>query len=114
MRNPVAIRRDPRYRALTTYTSDRFLDGDPRLDRITARHVLAHTSGFQNWRSAKDPLKIHFTPGEKYLYSGEGYSYLQSVVTQLTGRVDRSECATFEADVNVCATDIDAYLKTQR
>jgi CubicO group peptidase (beta-lactamase class C family) len=31
-------------------------------------------------------LKIHFTPGEKYLYSGEGYSYLQSVVTHLTGQ----------------------------
>jgi len=71
---------------LTRYTDDRFLDGDPRLDLITARHVLCHTSGFQNWRSEKDPLQIHFTPGEKYLYSGEGYSYLQSVVAQVTGQ----------------------------
>lgn len=71
---------------LTRYTSERFLKGDPRLERITARHVLSHTSGFQNWRSDKEPLKIHFPPGEKYLYSGEGYSYLQSVVTHLTGR----------------------------
>jgi CubicO group peptidase (beta-lactamase class C family) len=31
-------------------------------------------------------LKIHFTPGERYLYSGEGYSYLQSVVTHVTGQ----------------------------
>ena len=70
---------------LTKYTSERFLEGDPRLDLITARHVLSHTSGFQNWRSEKEPLKIHFKPGEKWSYSGEGYSYLQSVVTHLIG-----------------------------
>jgi CubicO group peptidase (beta-lactamase class C family) len=62
---------------LTKYTSDRFLKGDPRLDLITGRHVLSHTTGFQNWRSAQEPLKIHFTPGERFQYSGEGYSYLQ-------------------------------------
>src|ERR1051326_4944668 len=71
---------------LTKYSPKPFLEGDPRLELITARHVLSHTSGFQNWRSDKEPLKIHFTPGEKYLYSGEGYSYLQSVVTQVTGQ----------------------------
>ncbi len=71
---------------LTRYTAERFLEGDPRLDLITARHVLSHTTGFQNWRSDKEPLKIHFTPGSKYSYSGEGYSYLQWVVTHLTGQ----------------------------
>jgi CubicO group peptidase (beta-lactamase class C family) len=71
---------------LTRYTPERLLEGDPRLDLITARHVLSHTSGFQNWRSDEKPLKIHFTPGERYLYSGEGYSYLQSVVARLTGQ----------------------------
>ena len=68
---------------LIRYTSERFLEGDPRLELITARHVLSHTTGFQNWRSEKEPLKIHFTPGEKFLYSGEGYNYLQTVVTSL-------------------------------
>ena len=96
---------------LTRYTSERFLEGDPRLDLITARHVLSHTSGFQNWRSEKEPLKIHFTPGEKFLYSGEGYSYLQSVVTQLTGHVNLKDCARYEAGLEVCATDIEAYMK---
>ena len=71
---------------LTRYTSERFLEGDPRLDLITARHVLCHRSGFQNWRSEKEPLSIHFTPGEGFLYSGEGYNYLQTVVTHLTGQ----------------------------
>ena len=75
---------------LTKYTSERFLEGDPRLERITARHVLSHTSGFQNWRSEEKPLKIHFAPGEKFLYSGEGYSYLQSVVAHVTGSTDRA------------------------
>jgi CubicO group peptidase (beta-lactamase class C family) len=96
---------------LTRYTSARFLEGDPRLELITARHVLSHTSGFQNWRSKEEPLKIHFKPGEKWFYSGEGYSYLQSVVTHLTGKVNPKDCATFEAGLEVCATDIDVYMK---
>ena len=99
---------------LTRYTPERFLEGDSQLDLITARHVLSHTSGFPNFRSKKEPLKIHFTPGEKWSYSGEGYSYLQSVVTHLTGgRVNRNECAKFEAGLEVCATEpsIDAYMK---
>ena len=36
---------------------------------LTARHVLSHTSGLQNWRSIKEPLRIHFDPGTKWLYS---------------------------------------------
>jgi len=70
---------------LTKYGSERFLAGDRRLDLITARHVLSHTAGFQNWRSDAEPLSIHFTPGEKHMYSGEGYNYLQTVVTHLLG-----------------------------
>jgi CubicO group peptidase (beta-lactamase class C family) len=71
---------------LTTYGAPAFLEGDPRLAQMTARHVLSHTGGFQNWRSEKTPLAIHFTPGSKYLYSGEGYNYLQTVVTKLMGQ----------------------------
>ena len=55
---------------LTKYTPKPFLEGDPRLELITTRHVLCHTSGFQDWRSGENPLKIHFTPGEKFFYSG--------------------------------------------
>jgi CubicO group peptidase (beta-lactamase class C family) len=98
---------------LTKYTPDRWLTGDSRLDRITARHVLSHTSGLPNWRSKEEPLRINFTPGEQYRYSGEGYNYLQSVVTHLKGRVDPADCMKFELGVKICATDIESYMKAQ-
>lgn len=97
--------------SLTKYTSERYLTGDPRLDLITPRHVLSHTSGFQNWRSKTDPLKIEFTPGARWSYSGEGYHYLQSVLTHVAGHVDLNDCKTFDDGVRVCATDFEAYMK---
>lgn len=97
---------------LTKYKPGKFLTGDSRLDLITARHVLSHCTGFPNWRSSTAPLRIGFAPGEKYGYSGEGYYYLQSVVTYLTGREDRSNCqGGYEGDLEVCVTDIAAYMK---
>jgi CubicO group peptidase (beta-lactamase class C family) len=71
-------------RPLSEYAPRPFLENDPRASLITARHVLSHSTGFQNWRSDDEPLAIHFTPGERYGYSGEGFSYLQSVVTHVT------------------------------
>lgn len=96
---------------LTHYTSERYLVGDPRLDLITPRMVLSHTTGFQNWRSKSEPLKIQFTPGARWQYSGEGYSYLQSVLTRLTGHIDSKDCQTYLDGLRVCATDFDAYMK---
>lgn len=67
----------------------RYLPGnyadDPRLRLITPRHVLSHTTGFPNWRSSKE-LKIHFAPGERFSYSGEGFVYLQKAVEHATGQ----------------------------
>src|SRR5262245_47420404 len=96
---------------LTRYTSERYIENDPRLDSITARHVLTHTTGFQEWRSGNNPLRINFTPGEKFMYSGEAYSYLQSVVTRLIGHVNDNDCATYEAGFKVCGTDVDSYMQ---
>ena len=97
---------------LTSYIPERWLEGDTRVDQMTARHVLSHTGGFQNWRSTTDPLRIHFTPGTQHMYSGEGYSYLQLVVAHLTGEVSTRACETMFDGLEVCATDIDPYLKT--
>jgi CubicO group peptidase (beta-lactamase class C family) len=59
---------------------------DPRQSAITARRVLSHTTGFPNWRPPGQPLKIHFAPGERFSYSGEGFVYLQKAVERLTGQ----------------------------
>ena len=95
---------------LTNYTSDVFVKDDPQLKEITARRVLSHTSGLPNWRSKETPLKINFTPGKKWQYSGEGYHYLQSVVTRLVGHEDQGQCRNFEMDFRVCATDFEEYM----
>jgi CubicO group peptidase (beta-lactamase class C family) len=63
------------------------IEYDPRYKLITARMVLTHTSGFPNWRpNYQEKLEIKFTPGTKYLYSGEGYMYLAKVIAHLTNR----------------------------
>lgn len=71
---------------LTRYTGRHYIEGDPLLERITARHVLSNTSGFPNWRPRNLPLQVHFTPGERFSYSGEGYAYLQEAVEFTTGK----------------------------
>lgn len=54
---------------------------------ITARHVLSHSSGLQNWRFGQSlKLEFAFKPGEDFQYSGEGFYYLQRVLEQITGR----------------------------
>jgi CubicO group peptidase (beta-lactamase class C family) len=95
---------------LTKYTTEKFVEGDSRLDLITARHVLCHATGLPNWRSKETPLKINFTPGERWSYSGEGYHYLQSIVTRLVGRTDSSRCGVYEEGYRICATDFGDYM----
>lgn len=62
-----------------------YVDNDDRVNRITARHVLTHRTGFPNWRP-HGTLVIHFTPGERFSYSGEGFVYLQKAVEKITGQ----------------------------
>ena len=59
---------------------------DPRFARITPRMLLSHTSGLPNWRSLEDDRKlhIHFEPGSRYAYSGEGIVLLQRAVEAIT------------------------------
>ena len=72
---------------ISKYLPGRYDVGDDaRLDLITPRHVLSHRSGFPNWRSGSDALKIHFTPGDRFSYSGEGFVYLAAAVERITGQ----------------------------
>jgi CubicO group peptidase (beta-lactamase class C family) len=59
------------------------LEKDPRARRITARHVLSHTTGLPNW--GDDKLETRFPPGERFGYSGEGFVWLQKTLEKLTG-----------------------------
>jgi CubicO group peptidase (beta-lactamase class C family) len=71
---------------LTKYLPAPYIEGDARLDKITARYVLSHRTGFPNWRGDGNALTIHFTPGKRFSYSGEGFVYLQKAVEKVTGK----------------------------
>lgn len=74
-------------RPLVSYHRPSYLPSDPRIDRITARHVLSHTSGLPNWGDDAKPetLRPVFDPGTRFKYSGEGFFWLQLAVERITG-----------------------------
>lgn len=57
---------------------------DERYKKITARMVLAHTTGLPNW-SEGAPMQLEADPGTKFSYSGEAYLYLAKVIAHLKG-----------------------------
>ena len=63
------------------------LASDPRWQRITARNVLNHATGFANFAFLEpdQKLKFHFDPGSRYGYSGEGMQLLQFVLERGLG-----------------------------
>lgn len=69
---------------LHTYLPFEPVAHDERSQRITARMVLNHSTGFPNWFSGKPEIK--FEPGTAFGYSGIGFVYLGNVVSHLTGR----------------------------
>ncbi len=66
----------------------RDLKTDTLYTKITARMCLDHTTGFNNWRwyEPDQKLRVRFTPGSKYSYSGEGMVYLQVVLEKMLGK----------------------------
>ena len=59
---------------------------NPRMKRLTARHVLSHTTGLPNWRQQPSALEPTSDPGSGFTYSGEGYFYLQRVIEALSNQ----------------------------
>jgi CubicO group peptidase (beta-lactamase class C family) len=58
------------------------LADDPRWEKLTPGMCLTHSTGFSNfWFIEPDQkLRIHFEPGTRYSYSGEGLILLQFVI----------------------------------
>lgn len=63
------------------------LKHDPRYRQITARMILGHCSGIENWKADFNPdtLDIVSNPGEQFVYSGEGFHYLARVIETILG-----------------------------
>ncbi len=58
------------------------LADDPRWQKITPRMCLTHSTGFHNFFFIEpdQKLRIHFDPGTRFSYSGEGLILLQFVI----------------------------------
>ena len=69
----------PSYGNLPGYGNWGDLAGDERWRTITPRMALNHSTGFANFAflEPEGKLRIHFDPGTRYAYSGEGISLLQ-------------------------------------
>ncbi|MFG3448481.1 serine hydrolase domain-containing protein [Stenotrophomonas sp. NPDC047960] len=77
----------PDYPADKRYAPWPDLKDDPRWQQITPRMLLSHRSGFSNFAflEPEGKLRLHFDPGTRYAYSGEGLILLQFVLEQGIG-----------------------------
>lgn len=74
------------------YKYDR-LKNSPEGQTITARMVLTHHTGLLNWEGdvpskewRESPLHVQFKPGTDYMYSGEGFYFLQLTMEAVSGK----------------------------
>lgn len=72
-------------RPLSSYAPPGANGADARANKITARHVLTHTTGLPNWRTLKGPLVPLSNPGTSFSYSGEGFFWLQRALEEVGG-----------------------------
>jgi CubicO group peptidase (beta-lactamase class C family) len=78
----------PEYAGFTdNYAPYETLAGDERWRKITPRILLTHSAGFANffWDNPGEKLVIHFDPGSRYAYSGDGMILLQFVLEKGLG-----------------------------
>lgn len=77
----------PDYETENRYAAWRDLAGDSRWRRLTPRILLTHGSGFANFGFLEPDhrLRLHFDPGTRYAYSGEGFILLQFVLERGLG-----------------------------
>ncbi|MCD9045533.1 beta-lactamase family protein [Luteimonas sp. MHLX1A] len=77
----------PEYPTERRYADWSGLAGDPRWRAITPRILLTHSAGFANFGFLEPDrrLRIHFAPGSRYAYSGDGLILLQFVLERGLG-----------------------------
>ena len=77
----------PAYPDEDKYAPWKDLAGDERWRAITPRILLTHSAGFANFAFLEPDgkLRIHFDPGTRYAYSGEGMILLQFVIERGLG-----------------------------
>ena len=77
----------PDYPNESKYGPWKDLAGDERWRRLTARMLLTHSGGFGNFAFLEPDrkLRMHFDPGTRYAYSGEGLLLLQFVMERGLG-----------------------------
>lgn len=75
---------------LSNYFKYPRINADAAAQKITARMVLKHITGFPNWAEGPgratwktSKLSTQFEPGSKWQYSGEGFFYLQATIEHL-------------------------------
>ena len=72
-------------RPLSRYMAKPFEADDVDLERITSRHVLTHTTGWQNWPPDGELITRGWPLGKQWAYSGQGFIYLQSALEAIWG-----------------------------
>lgn len=77
----------PEYPDEDAYAPWSGLAGDERWRRLTPRILLTHSAGFANFAFLEPDgrLRIHFEPGTRYAYSGDGLILLQFVLERGLG-----------------------------
>ncbi len=61
---------------------------DPAWRTVTPRMLLSHTAGLLNFATLESDkkMRLHFQPGTKFSYSGEGINLVQFVIEQQKGQ----------------------------
>lgn len=72
----------PEYATEPRYSDWTGMHNDPRWRRITPRITLTHSTGFANFGFLEPDRKVrmHFDPGTRYAYSGDGILLLQFAI----------------------------------
>lgn len=98
----------PEYPHDTRYADWAPLASDPRWRLITPRIVLTHSTGFSNFGFLEPDgkLKIHFDPGTRYAYSGDGFILLQFALDKGLGRNLGQHTDTIFRDLGMTRTSL--------